>query len=120
MRRLAVFGITICFFLMLAVLSQTARDPDIFTGQWDSVEDQRVFLFRDGLIYSAEHLVPLSDTDSFSGAYHFGKDSIMLFVTGVEGLAVEKELFYVSNRDGSFLCEHKDGTGEIYFIRHTK
>ncbi len=107
--------------LILAVgLSQPLLDPLDYTGQWYSATDQSVYLFENGLIHCPRHTISISGTDTISGAYSFSRHSILLFAHGVAGLETEKELYLVQKGDSSFLCEHEDGTGEIYFIRHKK
>lgn len=107
-------------FLVITGLCQPVVDPQNYTGLWYSADDQTVYLFQNGLIYCTKHAVPISDTDFVSGAYFYYKNSVLLFANGVEGLEAEKEVYWVQNDDGSFLCENKDGSGEIYFIRYHK
>lgn len=111
-------ALSIVLLMIIIGLHQPVIDPQDYTGQWYSAEDQSIYLFQNGLICSSRHAVPLSDTKSISGAYSYCKNFILLFAEGIEGLETEKELYLVHNEDGSFLCENKDGTGEIYFIRH--
>ena len=111
-------ALSIVLLMIIIGLHQPVMDPQDYTGQWYSADDQSIYLFQNGLICSSRHAVPLSDTESISGAYSYCKNSILLFAEGIEGLETEKELYLVHNEDGSFLCENKDGTGEIYFIRH--
>lgn len=118
MKREAVFGIVIFLLIIMAGLCQTAIDPEDFTGKWYSSDDQSVYLFQEGLIYCQKNAVALSDTVSISGAYSFSRNSVLLFAEGVEGLEKEKELYLVSSGDGCFLCDNKDGSGRIYFIRY--
>ena len=118
MKRLFLFGIMIVLLAVIVGFSRTAFDPDAFTGKWYSAADQSVYLFQEGLIYNSKHSVPVSDTDALSGAYTCCKDSVYLFAKGIAGLETEKELFLVEQKDGSFLCEREDGSGEIYFIRY--
>ena len=110
-------ALSIVLLMIIIGLHQPVMDPQDYTGQWYSADDQSIYLFQNGLICSSRHAVPLSDTESISGAYSYCKNSILLFAEGIEGLETEKELYLVHNEDGSFLCENKDGTGEIYFIR---
>ena len=110
----------VILLLIVAGLCQPVVDPQNYTGLWYSADDQTVYLFQNGLIYCKKHAVPISDTDFVSGAYSYCKNSILLFANGVEGLETVKEVFWVQNDDGSFLCENKDGSGEIYFIRYHK
>ena len=117
MRRLLVFGILIVVLLILAGLGQTALDPEAFTGEWYSAEDQSVYLFQDGLIQCSRHFVVQAEEGFLSGAYCFSRDSILLFAEGIPGLESEKELYLISGGDGSFLCDRKDGSGKIFFIR---
>lgn len=117
MKQATAFSIVL-LLLIIVVLSQTAIDPEDFTGQWYSSNDQSVYLFQDGLIYCSKHVIPLSDTDSISGSYTYCRNSIYLFANGIDGLETAKEVYLVQRDDGSFLCENQDGTGEIYFIRY--
>lgn len=120
MRWLAILSIILFLLILVAGLSQTAIDPDDFTGKWYSSEDQSIYLFQEGLIYCPKHAIALSDRDSISGAYSFCGSSVFLFANGIEGLETEKELYLVTNHDGCFLCENQDGSGTVYFIRYNK
>lgn len=120
MNRTSFFCIILCLGIVIAFWGQTAIDPEDFSGQWYSSGDQNAYLFREGLIYNSKHTVKLSDSEFISGAYSYCKDSIFLFAEGIEGLETEKELYLVHKGDGSFLCENKDGSGTIYFIRYNK
>lgn len=106
--------------LIIVGLCQPVVDLQNYTGVWYSADDQTVYLFQNGLIYCTNHAVPISGMDFVSGAYSYCINSILLFANGVEGLETEKEVFWVQNDNGSFLCENKDGSGEIYFIRQHK
>lgn len=118
MRRLAILSVILFLLIIIAGLSQTAMDPDNFTGKWYSSKDQSIYLFQEGLIYSPKHAVALSDKDSISGAYSFCGTSVFLFAKGIDGLETEQELYLVTNHDGCFLCENTDGSGTVYFIRY--
>lgn len=110
----------LCLVLLIIALglNQPLLDPLDYTGQWYSAADQSVYLFENGLIHCQRHTIPVSHSDTISGAYSFSRHSILLFAQGIEGLETEKELYPVHKNEGSFLCENKDGTGEIYFIRY--
>ena len=118
MKRPAVFCVIILALILFAGLSQTAKDPSYFSGQWYSSTDQTAYFFQEGLIYCSKYPVPVSENAFLSGAYVSGKQSILLFAAGVEGLETEKELYLVHKDNGSFLCEREDGSGKIYFIRY--
>ncbi len=120
MKRLTVFCIIIILLAATICLCQITNDPAHFSGQWYSSDDQTAYLFQDGLIYSQKYSIPLSDTVSISGAYTYSKNSIFLFLEGIEGLETERELYLVQKGDGSFLCENKDGSGKVYLIRYNK
>ena len=120
MRRLAFLVLIILIITLIAGLCQTAVDPDDFRGEWYSVEDQSVYLFQDGLIHCTKYAVTSMASNSISGAYTYCSDSVFLFAKGVPGLETEKEIYLLQKEDSSFLCEHKDGTGKIYFIRSSK
>lgn len=111
-------ALSMALLMIIIGLNQPVIDPQDYTGQWYSAKNQSVYLFQNGLIYCSKHSIALTDTDSISGAYSYGKKSILLFADGIDGLKTEKEIYLVNNNDGSFLCEHKDGSGEIYFIRY--
>ena len=117
MRRLYLISSVLLACLALG-LCLTAVDPEDFTGQWYSAADQSVYLFRDGLVFCSRHAVPLSDTETISGAYTFGKDRIYLFASGIPGLEKERELYLVISGEEHCLCENPDGTGTVYFIRY--
>ena len=112
--------LSLCLVLLIIALglNQTILDPLDYTGQWYSAKDQSLYLFENGLIHCRRHSIPVSGSDTISGAYSFSRHSILLFARGVEGLETEKELYLVQKGDSSLLCENQDGTGEIYFIRY--
>ena len=113
-----VLALCLVLLVIFTGLSQSAVNPQNYTGQWYSADNQSVYLFQNGLIYCSKYPITLSDTESINGAYSFSKNSIFLFSKGIEDLETETELFFVRNREGSFLCENADGTGKIYFIRY--
>ena len=117
MKRYSFFGFIILLLFLIAGLGRTAIEPDQFTGQWYSADDHNIYLFQEGLVYCSEHGVSVSDSISLSGVYSFCRDSVFMFAAGVEGLETEREIYLVSDRNKSFLCERKDRTGKIYFIR---
>ena len=117
MRRLAIVSIIICILLIIVGLSQTAWNPESIRGEWYSSDDQQAYFFEEGLIFCNKHSY---DTDLPCGAYIYCSDSVFLFTKGIEDLEMEKEIYFFKNRDGSFLCENKDGTGRIYFIRYNE
>lgn len=120
MKRLAAFCI-LFFTLMITVgLMQTAFDPNDYTGEWYSSEDQSLYLFQHGLIYCPKKAVPTSDSTFISGAYTQSKNAILLFAVGIKGLETERVVFLIQNDDVTFLCENADGTGQIFFIRSHK
>ena len=118
MKRLAVFGIVILLLAIVAGFSQTAINPEDFSGYWYSCHDQSAYLFQEGLIYCPKERQSLPDTESICGAYAYCSDAIFLFCTGVEGMEIEKELYLIHSGDGSFLCENKNGSGKLYFARY--
>jgi len=118
MRRLAAFCIVIILLIILVGFSQTAIDPEDFSGEWYSSDNQNVYLFREGLIYCPKFPIALTDSIFISGAYSHCDDSIVLFAAGIPGLETEKELYLIEKEDASFLYENKDGSGTIYFIRY--
>ena len=118
MRRLVIFCIVILLCLSAAALFRTAVDPLDFTGQWYSASDQSAFFFQEGLIYRSRNSAGLSGTETISGAYTFGKDSIFLFAAGIDGLEEERQLYLVNRGAESSLCENRDGSGKVFFIRY--
>lgn len=118
MRKLLLCGIAIITVAMLAFLGQTAVDPDNFNGEWYSASGQQIYRFQNGIIHCDQYSVALADGNSISGAYTFSGKSVALFALGVEGLESVKELYLVENKVESLLCERKDGTVKIYFVRH--
>ena len=120
MRRLAAF----CVFLIVSILAIglfcVALDPNQYAGYWYSSNDQCVYLFQDGLIFSVNNAEAFLNEDSFEGAYTYSKDVVFLFVKDIEGLEREKNLYLHHSGDASFLCENKDGSGKIYFMRYNK
>ena len=118
MRYLVILCVVIFICILTVGLCRTAVDPGEFTGKWYSAADQSVYLFQEGLIYCGRHAVAISETETLSGAYSFGKDSIFLFATGIPGLEKERELYLVNRGEESSLCENRDGSGKVYFIRY--
>ena len=120
MKRTAVFCIIITLIILGVGLSRTAINPEAISGEWYAADDQSIFLFENGLIYSPKNVLIFSDTGAVSGAYAYCRDSVFLFTEGIDGLEKEKQLYLVQQGVSNFLCENKDGTGKIYFIRHRK
>ena len=120
MRKRLLCGIAVIVILLIAFLSQTAIDPDDFAGEWYSVNGQHIYRFEDGIIQCEQHAIELADGRSVSGAYTFSGKSIALFAMGIDGLDTVKELYLIENKEESLLCEHADGSGIIYFVRHNK
>ena len=120
MRRSIVLLFAFFLLTIIAGFNQTVLDPEDFRGEWYSNDNQDVYIFQDGLIYCPGTEGLITDPASVSGAYTYSADSIFLFTTGVSGLETEQEIYLVQNKDGSFLCETKDGSGRIFFIRYRK
>lgn len=118
MKKWLLSGMAIIIVSIVALLGKTAVDPENFTGEWFSASGQEIYRFQDGVIYCDRHSVRLPDGDSISGAYVFSGQSVALFAIGVEGLESVKELYLIENKEESLLCERKDGSGTIYFVRH--
>ena len=118
MRKWLFCGIAIIVIVSIAFLGQPAVDPEDFIGEWYSASSQQIYRFDNGIIHCDRHCVPLPDGDSISGAYIFSGKTVALFATGVEGLESVRELYLVENKEEAILCETKDGTGKIYFVRH--
>ena len=118
MRRWLLCGIAIIIVAVIAFLGQTAIDPEDFTGEWYSASGQQIYRFQNGIIHSDQHSAVLPDGSSISGAYTFSGKSVALFAMGVEGLESVRDLYLIENKEESLLCERKDGTGKIYFVRH--
>lgn len=116
MRRWAFVFVILIFLVPALLLCRTALDPEDFSGQWYASTDQSAYLFQDGLIYSNKHQIPLSGDRSISGAYAYCRDSVVLFAEGVA--EQETRLYLVHSGDSSLLCENRDGTGKVYFIRY--
>ena len=117
MRRWLSLGIITILLLVLCLLGRTAIDPEDFTGEWYSPQDQTVYRFREGIIDCPKRSIPLSDGEGFSGAYAFSRDSIVLFTVGEQGTGQVLELYLIENGKESLLCDRKDGSGAIYFAR---
>lgn len=119
MKRWVIPG-AIALLLLAILLGQTAMDPEDFSGAWYSSREQCVYLFQEGIIYCQKYPIPLSEEAYISGAYTCCGKSVYLFASGIEGLEKEKELYLIQNREESLLCENKDGTGQIYFVRDNR
>lgn len=113
----AVFCVVFFLLLLFAAGNRTAVDPEDFAGLWYSSFDQSPYLFQEGLITCSRYGVALSEEESICGAYAFCKGSVCLFARGIPGLEREKQLYLIHKDAGSFLCEHPDGRGTVYFIR---
>ncbi len=120
MKRVAVICIVLFIICIFTGLSRTALDPEDFSGLWYTAEDQRAYSFQEGLIFCSKQYPGISGVESIRGAYWYCKDSVILFAKGIEGLETEKELYLIYNGDMSCLCENKDGSGKIYFIRYNE
>ena len=120
MGRSARICVVIFICVLMTGLCRIAVDPSDFTGKWYSATDQSAYLFQEGLIYCSQYSVALSGTETISGAYSFGADSIFLFAEGIPGLEEERELFLVTRGAESCLCENRDGTGTSFFIRYNE
>ncbi len=118
MRRLAAIVILIFLIIIIAGLFRTAVNPENFRGVWYAADDQCSYLFEDGLIHCGTDLETSRDSHLISGAYTYCKNSVFLFAEGIAGLEAEKEIYLVEKDNGSFLCENRDGSGKIYFIRY--
>jgi len=116
------WGIAAVMALLAAFLflSRTAVDPEDFTGQWYSSREQCIYEFRDGLIYCSKYPLCKLEEGALSGAYVFSGKSIFLFARGIEGLETEREVYLIEKPEESLLCEKKDGSGEIYFVRDNR
>ena len=117
------WGIPVLMALVLVIsciLSRTAMDPEDFSGEWYSSQEQCIYLFREGLIYCRRYPVNVSQSEFISGAYTFSGKSLYLFAEGVEGLETPVELYLFETSEESLLCEKEDGTGRIYFIRDNR
>ena len=120
MKQLSALCVLIFIMLIAVVFPQAAIDPNDFTGEWYSSQDQDLYLFQHGLIYYPRKRIATSDTTFISGAYTYSKKSILLFAAGIKGLETERELFLVQKDDVTFLCEYPDGSGQVFFIRSRK
>ena len=120
MKRAAIIFIILFLICLIAGLSQTARNPEDFSGDWYSCGNQTLYRFRDGLIYCSRENIPISDSQAISGAYAYSKHTVFLFAAGVEGLETQREVYLVKIGESSLLCENRDGTGQIFFIRYNK
>ena len=120
MKRLPALCIFVILSVFLLSLFQTALDPAAFSGQWYTSGDQCVYWFQEGLIFTTKQDELSYDLSSACGAYTYCKNSIVLFVVGVEGLETEKELYLIRKENTSILCEDKAGYGPVYFIRYQK
>lgn len=118
MKKWLFLGLAVMVTAMAVLLAQPAVDPEDFTGEWYSATGQHIYLFQNGIIHCEQHSAALPDGSTFSGAYAFSGKSIALFAMGVDGLETVKELYLVQNKEGSLLCDHADGSGTIYFVRH--
>lgn len=96
------------------LLTRTAVNPADYTGEWYGAEDGRLYRFSEGIILSPKN----GETgDSFSGAYAFCKDHILLFTVSPDGESKLKELYPAGEPKGEFLSETADGSGRIVFSR---
>lgn len=116
------WGIPAAALLLLTfcLLSRTAINPEDYTGEWYSSQEQCIYRFQEGMIYCSRYSVPVSESDFISGAYTFSGKCVFLFAKGIDGLEEPRELYLVENREESLLCENKDGTGKIFFIRDNR
>lgn len=119
MKRWAIAA-AIVLLVIFCTLNRTAVNPDDFTGPWYSGTEQCIYHFQDGLISCPKYSILISDGKPISGAYAFAGKSVFLFAEGIEGLETEREVFLIKTAEESLLCENKDGSGQIYFIRDNR
>lgn len=110
MRRPVLWILVLCLLLTWA-LSRNAISPERFTGVWYSTQSTAAYDFREGIIERLE------TSTIIDGAYSFTGSSITLFVTDLEGLDTVTTLYWISDKNGDFLCATPDGSGTIYFAR---
>lgn len=96
------------------LLSAPARKPEDFTGQWYLGDAHAKYLFEDGLISRETD----NGESGIAGAYIFCADKLLLYVTDVEGLEEERELYLVRRTSGDLLCGSKNSTEEVFFSRN--
>jgi len=96
----------------------TVRDPADFTGKWYYTEDGSAYLFHNGIIISEKHHLNETDAEIFSGAYSFGKNSIVLFFLTEAGVEQVQKLQLVSRSDGDILCASSECGETVVFCRN--
>lgn len=106
----ALIGLLIGFF----ILGSTAVDPELFTGEWYSAADGKLYHFSEGVITCTDRTQKGAD---FCGAYFFCGNRILLFTVDPSGVSQLRELYPGGEPRGEFLCESAAGSGRIYFSR---
>jgi len=102
----AVAGVVVCAGILL---SAPVRKPGDFTGTWYSVLEDSCYFFGEGMISCSD--------GEFRGAYVFDREKVLVFVSDIQGLELEKELYLIHRRDGDYLCDNPNGDGQVYFRR---
>ena len=87
------------------LLSREARVPGRFTGTWYEAGTGEAYLFEEGIIRK---------DDRFRGAYSFTRDTVTLFVSGVEELETVQKLRWKAGKEGDILRRE---SGDICFRR---
>ena len=82
MKRYSFFGFIILLLFLIAGLGRTAIEPDQFTGQWYSADDQNIYLFQEGLVYCSEHGF------LYLTAYH---SAVLILSAGTQSLCLQQE-----------------------------
>ena len=114
MKRYAIWIIPLICLLIFS-FNCTALAPERFTGFWYSSTDAKLYHFQDGII---EQILPCT-TPYIDGAYCFTRNTITLYVTGIDDINNVKTLYWVSETDGDTLCaDPKADT--VYFSRTQK
>lgn len=117
MKRWIALAVALAGLLIgFSILGSTAVDPELFTGDWYSAADGKLYHFGDGIITCTENTQKGAD---FYGAYFFCGNRILLFTVDNSGVSQLRELYPGGEPRGEFLCESAAGSGRIYFSRTT-
>lgn len=118
MKRRWVTGILLviltCLFLLL---NRRITDAGDYSGAWYRSSDGVRYDFENGIIRCETYGIALSDDAVFSGAYSYGKNSVLVFFAEEDGVGEVLELQLVHQRNGDILCENRDGHRVILFCR---
>lgn len=109
MRRWILAGLGVMFVgAAFLFLLQPVNAYD-YSGSWYSAKDGQRYLFEEGLIFG--------QTGEMDGGYCPANKKLLIFVTDMDGLEIEQELYFIRQQGRDTLCDRE--TDSIYFYRES-